>query len=43
MTDFMLLRPWWLLAILPLIALAWLFRHNGEQRGWHSVLTPQIA
>ncbi|SHO24869.1 TPR domain protein, partial [Moritella viscosa] len=43
MTDFMLLRPLWLLALLPLIALAWYFRKNDQAKGWHTVLSPEIA
>jgi len=43
MTDFMLLRPLWLLALLPLIALAWYFRNNDQAQGWHTVLSPEIA
>ncbi len=32
MSDFTLLRPWWLLALIPLaLILIWLWRH--QQRG----------
>ena len=43
MTDFMLLRPLWLLALLPLVALAWYFRNTDQTKGWYTVLSPEIA
>lgn len=38
MTDFHFLRPWWLLAILPLAALLWrLYRRRRRSGGWKHI------
>ncbi|KTD07590.1 Ca-activated chloride channel family protein [Legionella jamestowniensis DSM 19215] len=38
MTEFHLLRPWWLLALLPLIALAWyLWRRRPQLEAWAAI------
>lgn len=38
MTDFHFLRPWWLLAFLPLAALLWFLRRHGRGNGdWREI------
>jgi Ca-activated chloride channel family protein len=41
--DFHLLRPWWLMAILPALALAWLLlRRRADASGWASVIDSEL-
>ncbi len=43
-SQFHLLRPWFLLAIVPAIALYVMLRKNREQQGlWHEYLPPHLA
>jgi Ca-activated chloride channel family protein len=43
MTDFHFLRPWWLLALLPLIALVWaLHRHRRSGGDWRAFCDPAL-
>lgn len=39
----MLLRPLWLLAIIPLFIAAWFMRKQHQNKGWNSLLAPEIA
>ena len=44
MTEFHLLRPWWLLALVPALLLFWYGRHKHKtQTGWHHVLPDHLA
>src|SRR6478735_12657058 len=41
--DFHLLRPWWLIAILPALALAWfLLKHHTDTSGWAAVIDSEL-
>ncbi|RJE83349.1 VWA domain-containing protein [Paracoccus onubensis] len=43
MGGLILMRPWWLLALLPLAALTlWTLRHNGDAGGWQRVMPPRM-
>ena len=43
LTDFQLLRPLWLLGLLPAAVFLALLRHRlGRNRGWHSVISPTL-
>ena len=43
MTGLVLLRPWWLAGLLPLLALAWwLDRRGPTAGGWEQVMPPQM-
>ncbi|MFC3909799.1 VWA domain-containing protein [Legionella dresdenensis] len=38
LADFHFLRPWWLLAIIPLLLLAWrMWRQNPRLQSWHAI------
>ncbi|HEY7119567.1 MAG TPA: VWA domain-containing protein [Tepidisphaeraceae bacterium] len=42
-SDFHFIRPWWLLALIPLGLLTWvLVRRQRVQRGWHGVVAPHL-
>ena len=41
MTSFLLLRPLWLIAIIPLFIAAWFMRKQQQNKGWNSVLAPE--
>lgn len=43
MTSFILLRPLWLIAIIPLFIIAWFIRKQHKNKGWGSLLAPEIA
>ena len=43
LSAFHLLRPWWLLLLLPAIALWWLERRAGDRMiGWARVIDPEL-
>ncbi|VAW98603.1 Aerotolerance protein BatB / Aerotolerance protein BatC [hydrothermal vent metagenome] len=43
MSDFILLRPWWLLALIPLLLLAWLIWHKqNSQHSWKQVCDAKL-
>jgi Ca-activated chloride channel family protein len=43
LTDFHLLRPWWLLALLPTLLVAWLLTRQQRQSGsWQQVIAPEL-
>lgn len=43
MTEFHFLRPWWLLAILPVLLVGWqLLRQHRQQSGWQHVVAPHL-
>ncbi len=43
MSDFHLLRPWWLLALIPLFALAWAWwSGKAQSRDWSAVIDPRL-
>lgn len=43
LSDFHFLRPWWLAATLPAIALAvLLWRHKRQAQNWQSVIAPEL-
>ncbi|QSX39582.1 vWA domain-containing protein [Shewanella cyperi] len=38
------IRPWWLLALLPLLALLWwLYRHRSSRGAWNAYIAPHLA
>ncbi len=42
-TDFHLLRPWWLLALIPLVGVLWLVSQRKlGARAWDAVIDPQL-
>ena len=42
-TDFHFIRPWWLLAILPLAALVWaIHRRPDLEQPWRGVIAPHL-
>jgi Ca-activated chloride channel homolog len=44
LSHFHLLRPFWLLALLPLLAIVFiLWRRQRQQRGWHDYIDPALA
>ncbi|MDX1524704.1 MAG: VWA domain-containing protein [Pseudidiomarina maritima] len=43
MSEFQLLRPWWLLGLLPLALLAWTWlRQRSASGGWHQLLPAHL-
>ena len=43
LSDITLLRPWWLLALVPLAALVWVMsRRKGIAGDWEAVVDPQL-
>lgn len=43
MAEFHFLRPWWLLAILPVLLVGWqLLRQQRQQSGWQHVVAPHL-
>jgi len=42
-TSFILLRPLWLIAIIPLFIIAWFIRKQHKNKGWSNLLAPEIA
>lgn len=41
--DFHFIRPWWLLAILPLVLLVWArFRRSDPARAWRGIIAPHL-
>ncbi len=44
MSEFVLLRPWWLLALIPMAVLLWLLQRARQSNGaWESVIDPALA
>jgi Ca-activated chloride channel family protein len=42
-SQFHFLRPWWLLAIMPALALGWLlWRHRHNRSQWQSLIQPEL-
>ncbi|HET8816932.1 MAG TPA: VWA domain-containing protein [Pseudidiomarina sp.] len=43
MADFHFLRPWWLLALLPVLLVGWqLLRQHRQHSGWQHVVAPHL-